>query len=94
MFTDHTAFDKSDPHYDAKSDPENPRWFMVDVHLLRKFDKTVSLDDIKNAPKLSEMQLVKRGRISVQRVLPDHWNMILAMAGLDPEQLDHHLPSS
>ena len=28
-YPDHTAFDKKDPHYDAKSDIENPRWFMV-----------------------------------------------------------------
>src|ERR1700716_1283408 len=26
-----TAFDRKDHHHDPDSDPENPRWFMVDV---------------------------------------------------------------
>lgn len=77
---DHTAFDKSDPHYDAKSSEDNPRWFMVDVRFVRKFDCIVTLDDIKACGELANMQLVKRGRISVQHVKPDEWDLILSMA--------------
>lgn len=54
---------------------------MVDVRLLRKFTNPVSLVDIKAHEKLSNMQLVKRGRISVQRVTSDEWPIIMDMAG-------------
>lgn len=57
---------------------------MVDVRLLRKFAKPVSLDDIKACDKLAAMQLVKRGRISVQYVTADEWGVILSMAGEHP----------
>ena len=30
-YPDPTAFDPEDKHYDPKSDPENPRWYLVDV---------------------------------------------------------------
>ena len=30
-YTDHTQFDTSEKYYDAKSDPDNPKWDMVDV---------------------------------------------------------------
>lgn len=80
-YPDHTAFDEKDPHFDPKSDLQNPRWFMVDVKFVRKFDRHVSLDDIKAEPKLANMQLVKRGRISVQRVTPEEWDIVLGMAG-------------
>lgn len=80
--TDHTAFDEKDPHFDAKSDPEDPRWFMVDVRLVRKFESPVSLDEVKENDRLANMQLVKRGRISVQHVKAGEWLLILAMAGL------------
>ena len=37
-YPDRTAFDKKNDHYDADSDRKAPRWFMVDVQLVRKFD--------------------------------------------------------
>lgn len=77
---DLTAFDKDDPHYDPKSNKDSPRWFSVDVKLVRKFANSVTLDEVKAEPKLSQMQLVKRGRISVQRVTPDEWDTVVAMA--------------
>ena len=30
-YPDFTAFDPEDQHYDPRSDPEDPRWIMVDV---------------------------------------------------------------
>ena len=87
---DHTAFDSKDAHFDAKSTPENPRWFMVDVQLVRKFDTFVSLDQIKAEEKLSNMQLVTRGRISVQKVRKSEWDVIREMANdLDNGEKKH-----
>ena len=38
-YPDHTAFDAKCKYYDPKSDPANPRWFMVDVKFVKKFKK-------------------------------------------------------
>ncbi len=37
------AFDANDPHFDAGSDLNKPRWYMVDVQLQRKFRRTITL---------------------------------------------------
>ena len=58
-YPDHTAFDKSDAHYDPKSDPENPRWFMVDVKYKKKFKHMLSLDDLRANKKLKDMNFLK-----------------------------------
>ncbi len=34
-YPDSTAFDPKKKYYDPKSDPDNPRWFMVDVKYVR-----------------------------------------------------------
>eukprot|EP00177_Eucheuma_denticulatum_P001866 GFKZ01003333.1.p1 GENE.GFKZ01003333.1~~GFKZ01003333.1.p1 ORF type:complete len:211 (+),score=23.65 GFKZ01003333.1:722-1354(+) len=79
-YVDHTAFDKTDVHFDAKSDRENPKWFMVDVKLVRRFYKGVTLAEIKAHKELQNMQLVKRGRISVQSVSDKEWDVVMNMA--------------
>lgn len=79
-YPDFTAFDPKDPHYDPKSDPENPRWVMVDVQFVRKFDRTITLKELKANEKLSDMPLVRRGnRLSVMPVTKTQWKIILAM---------------
>ena len=61
--------------------PEDPRWFMVDVKLVRKFDKPISLADLKKEPELDGMELLKRGsRLSVQPVEEPFFQHIMKMA--------------
>ena len=82
-YPDPTAFDPQDKHFDPKSDPDNPRWFLVDVKYVRGFKRTVSLTELKTYPELAEFQLVKRGnRLSVMPVPNDVWTFVL-----DLEQL-------
>ena len=79
-YVDHTAFDKKDKHYDPKSDPDKPRWFMVDVRYKRKLKRTITLAELKEQKKLSEMQLLKRGnRLSIMPVSKKHWDFILSL---------------
>lgn len=81
-YPDHTAFDPNDPHFDPKSDPENPRWYMVDVRFLRKFTRTIPLAELKSHAdsKLKGMQLLRRGnRLSVMPVTKKQWNFILSL---------------
>ena len=80
-YPDFTAWDPDDKHYDPKTDPENPRWFMVDIKFVRKFANTVSLKTLKDTPALKDMQLVQRGnRLSVMPVGKKEWGTILRMA--------------
>ena len=79
-YPDHTAFDPKDPHYDAKSSPDNPRWYMVDVRFIREFKRTISLKELKSQRALKDMQLVQRGnRLSVMPVTPGEWKTIIEM---------------
>lgn len=80
-YPDFTAFDHSEKYYDPKSDPDNPRWFMVDIQFIEKFANVISLADIKAVPDLSDMVLVNNPRLSVQPVEKKHYDIILGMAG-------------
>lgn len=79
-YPDHTAFDPEDPHYDPKSDPDHPRWYMVDVQFVRKLKRTITLSELKESSELSEMPLVRRGnRLSVMPVTKPQWDFILGL---------------
>ena len=79
-YPDHTAFDPDDPHYDPKSDPDDPRWLMVDVKFVRKLKRNISLAELKANPALSDMPLVRKGnRLSVMPVTEAEWHAILEM---------------
>ena len=79
-YPDHTAFDPKDKHYDPKSYPEKPRWFMVDVKYKRKMKRVISLQELRDTKGLEDMALVRKGnRLSVMPVSKDEWNLILAM---------------
>ncbi len=79
-YPDHTAFDPNDKHYDPKSDPDKPRWFMVDVKYKRKMKRVISLQELRETKGLEDMALVRKGnRLSVMPVSEDEWNLILTM---------------
>lgn len=79
---DRSAFDSSSKYYDAKSDPEEPRWLMVDIEFVERFAATVALETLKAAPELAEMLVVQKGqRLSVQPVERAHFDRVLALAG-------------
>jgi len=81
-YPDKTAFDSKDDHYDAESDPKRPRWFVVDVKLVRKFKRVITLDELRRhaSDELSEMRLLQRGnRLSVTPVSQLEWEFILTL---------------
>jgi len=83
-YPDFTAFDKKSNYFDPKSDPENPRWMMVDVEYLCTFDEVVSLQALKEEKSLSEMKVVQRGqRLSVQPVTLKEFKQVCKMAGVN-----------
>jgi len=69
------------PDSTAKDDP---RWECVDIRAVRDVPNPPTLDEIKKSPMLSEMALVRLGRLSVQPVTPAEWREVCRMGGLDP----------
>ena len=77
-YPDHTAFDPETKYYDPKSDPDNPRWYMVDIQYKRKLKRTITLQELKQHPQLEGMALLRKGnRLSVMPVEKKQWDYIL-----------------
>jgi predicted RNA-binding protein with PUA-like domain len=81
-YPDHYAFDRRSDYYDPKSDPDDPRWYMVDLRLEKKFDQPVTLAAMRERAGLKEMGLLQKGnRLSVQPVRKKEFDTVLKMAG-------------
>ncbi len=79
-YPDATAFDADSAYYDPKSDPEKPRWFVVDVKLKKKLEQAVTLKALKTQSALGTMRLLQRGnRLSVMPVTRKEWHHIMKM---------------
>ncbi len=79
-YPDPTAFDPNDPHFDPKSNPDDPRWFVVDLKFKRKFKRVITLRELKEHKEIESMRLVQRGnRLSVMPVDNAHWDFIEAL---------------
>ena len=85
-YPDHTAFDPRDHHFDPKSDPETPRWVMVDIRFKRKLRRELALAELQqHADALSGFALIRRGnRLSVLPVSKAHWDYILKLEQAKP----------
>lgn len=77
---DPAQFDPRSPYHDPKSDPERPRWYLVHVRFLEEFARPVTLKTIRSTPGFSTLELVRRPRLSIQRVPHDAAQELLAMA--------------
>ena len=80
-YPDHTAFDPEDPHFDPKSKPESPAWFMVDLKALKPLARPVTLEQVKKTKSLQKMALVRLGRLSVQPVTPEEFETVMKLSG-------------
>ena len=81
-YPDPEQFDKKSKYYDAKSDKENPRWYVVDVKYVRKFKEVVPLSTLKATRGLSKMMVTQHGaRLSVQPVTKKEFEIVLRLAG-------------
>ena len=78
---DATQFDPASPYFDAASDVASPRWLQIDVTLVRK-TRLLSLAEMRLAPELATMQVLKRGnRLSITPVSDAEWRAVLARIG-------------
>jgi len=77
-YPDCFAFDPNSRYRDQKSRPDHPRWWMVDVRLVRKCVTPLSLSRLRRLKGLEHMELLRQGsRLSVQPVRPDEWHLIM-----------------
>ena len=68
---------------EAYQDPttQDDAWVVVDLKPLKKLKKPVTLAQVKADKRLSEMALVRLGRLSVQPVTDDEWKIVMELAG-------------
>ncbi len=79
-YPDFTAWDPESKYYDPKSDPDKPRWFMVDVRFVRKLRRVIALQELREQPELQDMKVVQKGcRLSITPVTEAQWRHVLGM---------------
>ena len=84
-YPDPTAFDPDDPHYDPKSRPDAPVWYMVDVRFGQIFPTPVTREMLRSNPVAAEMMVLQRGaRLSIQPVTAAQWKAVHKLAGVSP----------
>ncbi len=59
---------------------EDHRWYVMDVIPKQKLKRAVTLAEVKNDDRLSDMQLVKYSRLSVQSVRREEYDIILELS--------------
>lgn len=60
---------------------DNEAWLVVNFKPFKKLKRPVSLEAIKKDKRLADMDLVRLGRLSVQSVKPEEWDLVMEMAG-------------
>ena len=82
-YPDPTQFDPRSKYHDPKSDPDAPRWYLVDVRLKKRFKRMVTLAELREqAETLGDFTLLRKGsRLSVMPVEKATWERILELAG-------------
>lgn len=76
-YPDRLQFIKDHKYFDPKATPETPRWFNVDVKLVRK-TRLLSLKEMRDTPALEGLRILQRGnRLSITPVDPRDWGLIL-----------------
>ncbi|MDD9725351.1 EVE domain-containing protein [Roseovarius sp. SK2] len=70
----------AEAHPDSTTDDD--RWDCVDIKAVETAKTPVTLDMIKQDPRLSEMVLVRNSRLSVQPVTAEEWKIVCEIAGL------------
>jgi predicted RNA-binding protein with PUA-like domain len=75
-YPDPTQFDPKSHYYDPKSKPEEPRWMLVDVQVLKK-TRNLTLPELRANPALEDLVILRKGnRLSITPVEPKHWREI------------------
>jgi predicted RNA-binding protein with PUA-like domain len=75
-YPDRLQFIQGHKYFDAKATQETPRWFNVDVKLVRK-TRLLSLKEMRETPALESLRILQRGnRLSITPIEPQEWALI------------------
>ena len=75
-YPDASQFDPSSPYFDPSSRPEQPKWHLVDVQLVRK-TRLLGLPEMRGAAELATMRVLRRGnRLSITPVTDEEWRAV------------------
>ena len=78
-YPDATQFDRENKYFDPKTTPENPRWFNVDVRLVRK-TRLVGIKELRSYSELGNMRILQKGnRLSITPIDPAEWDFIMGI---------------
>jgi len=61
---------------------DDPNWVVVDFKPFKKIKNPVSLAQVKGDERLKNMALVRLGRLSVQPVTDEEWDIIMDLGGM------------
>ena len=70
----------TEAHPDSTTDDD--RWECVDIKAIAPVKTPVTLEMVKQDPRLAEMALLRNSRLSVQPVTAEEWRIICNLAGL------------
>ncbi len=56
-------------------------WVVVDVAPVKTLKNPVTLQQIKADKRLAKMEIIRLSRLSVSKVLPEEWKVIMELAG-------------
>ena len=85
-YPDPTQFLAGHDGYEPRATPERPVWMLVDVAFECKFQRLVSLAEMRAEPRLSGLLLLQKGsRLSIQPVASGHAAVLLRLAGGKPK---------
>jgi predicted RNA-binding protein with PUA-like domain len=78
-YADETQFDRKSEYFDPKASRDHPRWFNVDVTLVKK-TRVIGLPELRSHPQLAAMRVLQRGnRLSITPVESDEAEFIMKL---------------
>lgn len=78
---DPSQFDKKSPYFEPRAQREKPVWFCVKVRFQEKFQRLLSLEELRGEKKLAQMPLFQKGqRLSIQPVTKEEFEWICNLA--------------
>lgn len=80
-YPDPSQFDAASEYFDAKAQPDKPRWLLVEVKALRKLSRFLALAELKNYPELRQLRLLQKGnRLSIMPLSQEEFAFIVGLA--------------
>jgi predicted RNA-binding protein with PUA-like domain len=78
-YPDATQFNPDSKYFDPKAAINNPRWFNVEVTLVKRI-RLIPIRELRQYPELSRMRVLQTGnRLSITPVDPAEWQFIMTI---------------